>query len=64
MPGTGSVRADNAAHVTPDGSACPVAPQRAAPGGQLCLKTWFQHENAHPLLLGLLVLVRRLSETR
>lgn len=32
MPGTGSVHADNAAHVTPDGSACPAAPpQRARP---------------------------------
>ncbi len=29
MPGTGSVRADNAAHVTPDGSACTVAPRNA-----------------------------------
>lgn len=29
MPGTGSVRADNAAHVTPDGCACPAAPRNA-----------------------------------
>ena len=31
MPGTGSVRADNAAHVTPDGSACPAAPATRPP---------------------------------